>query len=52
MELYGEGELIEPKLVNSTAVAEATVALVLSTHTSPNGRVSNNDKTIARYNPF
>ena len=40
------------KQVNSMAVYEATAALVLSTHTSPNGRVTNNEAGSARFNPF
>jgi hypothetical protein len=53
MELYGEGEeAIEMKQINRSALSEATVALVLSTHASPNGRVTNNDKSLAKYNPF
>lgn len=53
LELYGENnESVEMKEVSTIALAEATVALVLSSHTSPNGRVSNNDKTLAKYNPF
>jgi len=53
LELYGENnEPVEMKEVSTIAVTEATVALVLSSHTSPNGRVSNNDKTLAKYNPF
>lgn len=34
------------------ALYEATAALVLSTHTSPNGRVTSNEASQARYNPF
>ena len=40
------------KQVNAMAVFEATAALVLSTHTSPNGRVTNNEAGQARFNPF
>lgn len=46
------GEPLELKEVSRTAVDEATTALVLSTHTSPNGRVTTNDKSVANYSPF